>query len=275
MAQIIVDSETAGRYVLATGEHGERRLEILHTLYGPGTRDVLERAGIRRGMRVADFGCGVGTVTLLMAEAVGPEGHVVGVDASGEQIARARERVGAAGSQNVSFAVASATDTGLPRGTFDLVYCRFLLLHLADPAACLREMYGLLRPGGVIVCEDGDLTSAGSEPPSVLDAFAELFGRLGPTRGLDYTLGRRLYHMVAEAGFVSPSVRFNQPVRARGEEKRMLEWSVAEAADAFVGAGLVPADALAASLAEMERLADDDRVLAVMPRMSQVWATKA
>jgi SAM-dependent methyltransferase len=265
---------TMGQYSLATGHAGARRLEILHNLYGPGTRHVLELAGLREGARVADLGCGVGTVTVLLAEMVGPTGRVVGVDLSAEQLEEARERAASAGATNASFVRASATETGLPRGSFDLVYCRYLLLHLADPEACLREMRALLRPGGVVVCEDGDLTSAGSEPPSALDAFADLFGRLGPTRGLDYTLGRRLYHMVGAAGFGDVSIRFNQPVRARGEEKRLLEWSVAEAAEAFVGAGLIAAGDLERALADMERLVDDESVLALMPRMSQVWAAK-
>ena len=64
----------AGPYVLATGEAAAYRLRILHDLYGPGTRRVLLESGLRRGMRVADLGCGVGMVTALLAELVGPEG---------------------------------------------------------------------------------------------------------------------------------------------------------------------------------------------------------
>jgi len=101
-----------------------------------------------------------------------------------------------AGVSNVSFVNASATDTGLPRDSFDLVYSRFLLIHLTQPELALREMHGLLKPDGVLVIEDGDLTTAGSEPPSSLQAFSSLFGRLGPTWGVDYTLGRRLFQMV-------------------------------------------------------------------------------
>jgi SAM-dependent methyltransferase len=198
---------------------------------------------------------------------------VVGVDASGAQLEQALE-VLPAGLSNVRFVEASATDTGLPRASFDLVYCRFLLLHLTDPAQALREMHALLKPGGIVVCEDGDLTSAGSQPPSRLDAFADLFGLLGPLRGLDYTLGRRLFQMVLAAGFPAPEITFNQPVVARGEHKRFLELSVAEAGPAFVTAGLVTRQELASWLVEMRRLADDETVLALMPRMSQVWARK-
>jgi SAM-dependent methyltransferase len=183
MSQVPLPS-AAGRYVLATGEAAAHRLGILHAVYGPGTRRLLLDAGLRRGMYVADLGCGVGMVTGLLADLVGPQGSVVGIDASGAQLAQARARL-TTGRTNTGFVKASATDTGLPPGSFDLVYCRFLLLHLPEPERALREMRALLKPNGILVCEDGDLTSAGSEPPSALGAFADLWGRLGPVRGVD------------------------------------------------------------------------------------------
>src|SRR5262245_64027106 len=84
-------NDVKGEYVLATGEAATERLRLLHGVYGPGARRVLLQAGLRPGMRVADLGCGVGMTTALLAKLVGPTGHVVGVDASGEQIAQARE----------------------------------------------------------------------------------------------------------------------------------------------------------------------------------------
>jgi SAM-dependent methyltransferase len=272
MHQVSLD-RVPGGYALATGRAAAYRLRLLHDLYGPGTRRLLLEAGVRGGMRVADLGCGTGMVTALLAELVSPDGHVVGIDANADQLTQARQQVN--GSARVtSFVEASATDTGLPAGSFDLVYCRFLLIHLTEPERALREMHGLLRPGGVLVCEDGDLTSAGSEPPSALGAFADLWGRLGPRRGVDYTLGRRLFQMVQAAGFPEPEVVFNQPVRARGEAKRLLELSVAEAGPAFVEAGLITAEELARTLSEMRRLNADETVLALMPRMAQIWARR-
>jgi hypothetical protein len=135
-------------------------------------------------------------------------------------------------------------------------------------------MRALLKPNGILVCEDSDLTSAGSEPPSAFGAFADLWGRLGPARGVDYTLGRRLYQMVLAAGFPAPEITFNQPVLARGENKRFLELSVAEAGPAFVEAGLITAEELDCTLTDMRRVNADETILAVMPRMAQVWARK-
>jgi ubiquinone/menaquinone biosynthesis C-methylase UbiE len=82
-------------------------------------------------MKVADLGCGVGMVTSLLAEMVGPSGKVVGLDFSGAQIAQARELLSPT-SSNVTFVEASATSTGLPRESFDLSIA-FLLIHLTEP----------------------------------------------------------------------------------------------------------------------------------------------
>ncbi len=268
------NSSNKGEYVLATGAAAARRLQILHSIYGPGARRLLLEAGIRSGMRVADLGCGVGMVTQLLAELVGPDGEVVGVDFSPAQIKQARGLL-PTNLTNVTFVEASATDTELARESFDLVYSRFLLIHLADPELALREMYDLLKPNGIFVCEDGDLTTAGSEPASKLEAFSNLFGRLGPMWGVDYKLGSRLFRMVLAANFTKPQIVFNQPVIAQGENKRLLELSVAEAGPSFIAAGLITNDELAETLSAMKMLAEDETVLALMPRMSQVWAWKS
>jgi SAM-dependent methyltransferase len=263
-----------GEYSLATGKAAVRRLTALHRVYSPSGRRVLLKAGLKPGMTVADFGCGVGATTHMLAEMVGPSGHVTGIDLSPAQVEQGRALCNSAGLMNVTFAAASATASGLPRNSFDLVYCRFLLLHLVDPAACLREMLEILKPGGLLVVEDGDLTSAGSILPSSLQAFADLFGRLGPTRGLNYALGNHLYHLVKAAGLPEPEIEIHQPAVARGEDRFLLKWSVEEAASACIAAGLVTADEMKTILADMDRDTRNPDILALMPRMSLVWARK-
>ena len=80
--------------------------------------------------------------------------------------------------------------------------------------------------------------------------------------------------MVQSAGIPTPEAAYNQPVRARGEGKRLLELSVAEAGPAFIKAGLVTNEELERLQAEMRRATTDESILAVMPRMTQVWARK-
>ena len=262
-------------YVLATGPAAVRRLHVLHNIYSPAGRRVLLQAGLKEGMRVADFGCGVGVVTQMLAEIVGPAGCVTGIDVNGAQLEQARELCARHGLTNTSFVEADVTNTGLPRNFFDLVYCRFLLLHLPDPGSCLREMRDVLRPGGILVVEDGDLASATSVPPTATDAFADLFCRLGPTRGVDYSLARNLYHLVLGAGFADANLEIHQPAIIRGENRFFLKWSVEEAGPALVNAGITTPDELTRTLSEMQHAAEDPNVLILAPRMSLVWARKS
>ena len=200
------DTVHAGEYSLATGEAEDHRLTALHRIYAPAGSRVLLRAGLKPGMSVADFGCGVGATTHMLAEMVGPAGHVTGIDVSAAQLDQGRGLCEVAGIANAIFLEGSATATGLPRNSFDLVYCRFLLLHLVDPAAGLREMVAVLKPGGVLVVEDGDLTSAGSIPASsLLGLCADLFGRLGPNRGAWTTRSRAAPLSPGKSGRLSRS----------------------------------------------------------------------
>jgi SAM-dependent methyltransferase len=260
-------SATHAPYALATGSAAVRRLAALHAVFSPFARGVLTDAGLKAGMKVADFGCGVGMTTRMLAKMVGPTGSVTGVDFSAAQVEEAREISARAGFGNVSFLQADACKTGLPRASFDFVYCRFLLLHLPDPAACIQEMLAVLKPGGILVLEDGDLTAAVSEPASAVNAFADLFGRLGPTRGLDYSMARNLDRFVEAAGIADARFVNHQPAFVAYEHRHLPKWSVEEAGPALLGAGLITEEQLAHTIIEMQKAVDSPEVTIFGPRM--------
>ncbi|HEX5861086.1 MAG TPA: methyltransferase domain-containing protein [Nocardioides sp.] len=102
--------------------------------------------------RVADLGCGTGTLTLLLAG----EGYAVdGVDFSPEMIRRARAKLGASPAAGVTFAEADAERPPLEVGAYDAVLCRHVLWAMTDPAATLRRWVALLVPGGRLVLVEG------------------------------------------------------------------------------------------------------------------------
>jgi SAM-dependent methyltransferase len=261
-------------YVLARGAAAVRRLHVLHNIYSPAGKRILLNAGLTKGMNVADFGCGVGVVTRMLAQLVGPSGSVTGIDVDESQLEEAATLCAGEGLKNTRFVKASAESTALPRNSFDLVYCRFLLLHLPDPVSCLREMKAVLKPGGIIVVEDGDLTSATSVPPGAMDAFANLFGQLGPARGVNYSLSVDLYHMIKAEGFTGVNIEIHQPAIIDGENRNFLMWSVEEAGPALLNEGITTADELAETLTGMQSAVDDPNVLILAPRMSIVWGRK-
>jgi len=99
------------------------------------------------GQRVLDVGCGFGDVSQQIAAMVGPEGEVVGVDASPRFIDAARSEADEAGVTNVRFEIADVEAGGLESG-FDRVFSRFGTMFFANPVRALRNVREALVPGG-------------------------------------------------------------------------------------------------------------------------------
>jgi len=103
------------------------------------------------GQRVLDVACGSGLVTLPVAQAVAPQGHVVGVDLSEQMVEAARERALERNVSNVSFARMDAERLELADTSFDVALCALGLMFMPDPEQAVREMRRVLRPGGRLV----------------------------------------------------------------------------------------------------------------------------
>jgi len=201
--------------------------------------------------------------------------QVVGIDKSPEQVEQARRQAEALGLTNVRFAVAGAYQPGLPPASFDLAYCRLVLMHLARPAEALAAMHDLVRPGGRVACEEMDLGHAVCDPPSTrMDRLFELNVALGERRGVHFRLGRSLHRLFHDVGLPPPELSASFPLVLRGETKRLLGMSFVEFAPALVQEGLAPQDEVDAIAAESLRLADDDTTLFGLPLIVQAWAVR-
>ena len=268
--------EVGDNYVLATGEEGAGRLELLDDVYGLSTERVLAAQGVGEGWRVADIGCGTGRVSCLLGERVGPTGRVTGIDVGPDQIALARAHVAARGLGNVTLAEGSAYEPGLPQGQFDLVFCRFLLIHLQRPADALVQMLALLRPGGLLIAQEPILTSMFTDPPTHAYArFAEQSLEVGAALGVDYDLGGRLFGMFRSAGLSNVDASIFQPCFSTGEQKRLWEYTFLEAAPGAIAAGLALQDEFDELTAQFATIGTDDSTLVIQPCLVSVRGTAA
>ena len=261
--------------MMATGEAAAQRLRLLDSIFGPSTRELLISCGLGPGARVADIGCGVGLVSSWMAERVASTGSVAAVDASATQIEAGRAYAAQQGCTNLTFHNADAYDTGLPRESFDLVFSRFLMCHLPEPARALREMRALLKPGGMLVCEDYDQKSVTTEPPSrCYTRLNEISNAMDAAFGVDSNIGPKLPRLFHKAGFIRPQVAMQQIVRLCGEHKRFWEITLQEARSEILKRGVAGGDEVDEICAEMQRIAEDDKVVLLLARVTQVWSRK-
>jgi ubiquinone/menaquinone biosynthesis C-methylase UbiE len=163
------------------GDEVERLIEQGRFL-GELTEHFLLRAGIERGMRVLDVGCGAGDVSFLAARLVGPEGTVIGVDNSSEAIGAARERARQAGLANVEFIAHDAADLSLD-APVDALLGRLVLIFFKDPAAVLRRIFANVRPGGIVAFQEWHV-NIDSEPRcelfhTAIERMTQTFARAG------------------------------------------------------------------------------------------------
>jgi SAM-dependent methyltransferase len=262
-------------YILKVGEAGERRLKLIHSVYGAGTEKLLSAVGIEPGMTIADIGCGIGTVSFWLAYQVGPTGVVWCVDNSPEQLGVAESSAGKLGLTNVRFIESSAESINLPDESLDVAYCRFLLDHLAAPSEAVEEVQRILKPGGAFVTETIDFTGMASDPiQPVYARELQYMSELSERRNVDAGSGLKVHRLFRSAGFTRINVSLNQPAYLTGEEKRFWEYSVAEKADTLIAHGLATAAEMEQRVSEMRRVNLDDSILLALPRSVQVWAYK-
>ncbi len=134
-------------------------LDLRNDVYRRPLATALDRLGLREGWRCADVGAGGGDVTVALARIVGRDGRVYAVDSDPSR----RDEVAEAAAEAAQAQVVAITQAGeelrLPEPV-DLAFCRFLLLHVHDPARVLGRMSAAVRPGGWVVAQE-PITSAG------------------------------------------------------------------------------------------------------------------
>lgn len=102
------------------------------------------------GETILDLGCGSGNIAFQIADKVGPEGSIVGVDIAREMIAHCQKKLKETNFTNLNFEYGDAEQLDFPSNHFDRIYASAILPWLINPQAALRHWFELLKPGGWI-----------------------------------------------------------------------------------------------------------------------------
>jgi SAM-dependent methyltransferase len=231
-------------YVLGHTDLEIERLQFQGTIIADVSRRLIRECGIGPGMRVLDIGCGVGDMSMLLAEAVTDTGSVVAFDRESVVIEVARARALVVGLRQIEFVIAS--DEAFPdRPAFDAAIGRYVLHHQSDPVAMVRRAATAVRRGGVVAFQEpAGHISAHTLP--IVDLYAKsetylssVFCAMLPHRDV----GGRLIACFEEAGLPTPRLIWESI--AGGHESplwRLLAMTYRSMLPHIARLGLAPAD---------------------------------
>lgn len=114
--------------------------------------DTMQRMNVQKGTKALDVCCGTADWTLAMGKAVGPDGEVIGLDFSKNMLKVGEKKVEESNFNNVKLIHGNAMELPFPDNTFDYVTIGFGLRNVPDYLQVLREMYRVVKPGGIVVC---------------------------------------------------------------------------------------------------------------------------
>lgn len=210
-------SDRGPSYILGTGDDELVRLGFQHRMWHELAAGAWERAGFGLGGTLLDVGCGPGYTTLDLAELVGAEGRVIGVDQSPRFVEYLRARAEALGLSNVEALHGDVADLELPLESVDGAYARWVLCFVTHPDRVIAAVARALRPGGAFAVQDyvryvGMTIAPRMElTDRVISAIAESWKE----RGGDPDVGCRLPRLMADSGLevrdIRPIARIGRP----------------------------------------------------------------
>jgi SAM-dependent methyltransferase len=235
---------------------------------------LFDRLGLYDGLACLDVSCGGGDVTLELARRVAPKGRAVGADIDQTKLEFTRHEAQQQGVANVEFRLSDVREvSGAPE--FDIVYARFLLTHLSDPADAANAFHRHLRPGGLLAVEDIDFSGYFTYPESgAFRRYHELYCAVVRRRGGDPNIGPRLPLLLRGCGLEDIGVSVVQPIGTEGEIKLINPITMENIADAVLEEGLATRAEIDEVVRELYEFAADQGTVAGVPRVVQAWGRR-
>ena len=202
------------RYLLGDSSREAARLRAQARLWDPTSRAMFDRLGIRRGWQVLEIGPGQGSLHVDLRRRVG--GPVDAVERSAAFCRRLERLAVRDGLGQGHIWNADLMEVDLPRGEYDLVFGRWVLLFLPDQMAVIRKLARALKPGGLLAVQDyhRETFALIPLPPEWADFLAADQGFFA-SQGGDASIGSRLPELYRRSGLdvveIQPTIKVGHP----------------------------------------------------------------
>jgi ubiquinone/menaquinone biosynthesis C-methylase UbiE len=211
-------------YLLGVNHTELERLQFQHGVWKQNTDSFLDRLKIKKGWRCLDVGAGPGLVSMDLRQRVGPTGEVTALEPSGfylEWLARESKR---RRWKNINTMIGSAETASLPTSRYNLIFVRWVIAFVPDPAKFLLPLVASLKKGGILAIMDYwyeglSLYPQGGAFDGVADAVRKYYRSGG---GDPYVTGK-----IPEIlrSFKLEVVDFTPTQIAGGPESAIFEWA--------------------------------------------------
>ncbi|MGP7970197.1 MAG: arsenite methyltransferase [Desulfobaccales bacterium] len=206
---------TTGDHCLAMGYSAEDlRLVPELAILGVGCGNPAALADLKEGEAVLDLGSGAGIDVFLAAKKVGERGRVIGVDLTGEMVARGRRLAQEHGFANVEFRQGDIEHLPVDSASVDVVISNCVINLTMDKLASFQEVHRVLRPGGRLLV--ADLTTVGELPPDVRASVAAWADCLAGAMEKEAYL-----ETIRRAGFAEVALVSESPYEGPGMDGRL------------------------------------------------------
>jgi len=268
-----LDSQSQS-YLLRVGDADRERLEVLASIYDPGSQDFLQRHLPAQARTLIDLGCGHGQLTCWMAKAFS-RAWVYGLDLSDEQLSICEQNRVALDVPNVSFHRHDVLDPAPDIPQADAVYCRYLLLHLREWDTFFHNVLALCKPGGSLLIEEPGFPFFCYPRHEALDRANALGQALTSRMGLRFDCIDPLWRYVHALDSVRvKAYSFSQPILATDRQKSLLWRSFTQIHQPLVSMGLCTGQEADSILAQLAHIAGDPLYVVGTLRMVQLHLVK-
>ena len=251
-----------------------QRLRAQAMMWQRATEEVLDRIGLAPGMSCLDVGSGPGEVMRLMADRVGPQGRVTGIEIDGALGAQALADLRAQGGTSFEIIAANMLELDqVPGAPFDLTFCRLFLMHMQEPVAALEKMLYWTKPGGTVVAQEFDFGAIAVEPlcPAMAE-FNRVFEGVFRGHGRNLRAGRQLPAQFEAAGLGLPGgTNAEAKFLPLKDLAQMLIGVYQGLFAAAAELGIADATRAEAFKADMEEAASDGRYYCLTPILIGAW----
>ena len=177
---------------------------------------------LHREMKLLDFGCGPGSITVGFSKYV-PNGEIIGIDIAPEILDQAKELAAESNISNVKFENGNIYSLDYPDNSFDVAYGHQILQHLQNPVEALKEIKRVVKPGGIVAVRDADYgTMVHSPLDPILEHWLEIYHAVASHNGAEADAGRYLYSWLIDSGL--SDITMSSSTWTFYKQRQVLNW---------------------------------------------------